>query len=523
MPDWEASLRASVMQYGVERSGGDAACWWVHEPVDPVEQEGCGESPGRVRAEDLSHLSCDTAGSEEAVSGAVLVVILSYLLVGALVVLLLRFVGRPDRVLTPMVLFIGIEVLAVWPPLIPTRESVLARVGLVPAVLAAVGLLAMVVTYVLFGGSRANGTGWRGDERVPGPQVRRSMTIGLAVLVGVLVAMGFVTFGGLPPLLSGGFSSLLDPLGHADQAALIRETRLSLTKGHTLLGEAYAGQGIINAVTEAGWRIAVITAVLCWTWSRTKRSLQVLLVVALLAFVFLGSAGPRSPLLLCVVAGLAALAIRYRMRVKHLMGAGLVALGLTLLIMPLSKGATGGETATQRFSATVERVTNGNGQNNAQIVHLITIGSLEPEGGRLFVERLQAMIPGVSAGDPFALRLTRLAYGGTSRTTGYSTPTQYGLLYADGGAPGVLIGYVVSGAVLALGWRRIVRLRSPLGAIVAVEGAIQLGYISVWGIHGVLSTAPVAALALLIASGPRGWSSVAASFGKPRMKEQRTS
>ncbi len=46
-----------------------------------------------------------------------------------------------------------------------------------------------------------------------------------------------------------------------------------------------------------------------------------------------------------------------------------------------------------------------------------------------------------------------------------------------------------------------VRIRSPLGAVVLVEGAILLGYVSVSGIHGVLSSGPVAALMLLIVAG----------------------
>ncbi len=441
-----------------------------------------------------------------------LLVIAAYLLVGALMVLLMRSVGRADRVLTPIALFIGIEVLAVWPALIPTSDSVLADVGPFPAILAGVGLLLMVVTYVVLGGANADAVGWRGDLRTPTAEAVRSLVIGLMLLVGALVVLGLFAFRGLPPLLTGGFESLLDPVGHADQATVIRETRLSLTKGHTLLGEEYEGQGIINAASETGWRIAVVVALLLWSWTRTKRSLQLLLLVCALAFVFLGSAGSRSPLLLCVVAAFAALAIRYRLKTQHLVITGLVAVAFTLLIMPLAKGASGGETATQRLTATIERITDGNGENNAQIVHLIGTGSLEPERGGLFVERLQAMVPGTSTQDPFALRVTRMAYGTGNQTTGYSTPTQFGLLYADGGPAGVLGGYLLSGALLALAWRRIVCIRSPLGAVVAVEGAILLGYLSVTGIHGVLATAPVAAIALLVAAGPHGWRTLVASL-----------
>ena len=442
---------------------------------------------------------------------AVFLAVASYLVIGALTVLLMRAVARTSKVLTPIALFMAIEVLAVWPALIPTADSTLADVGPFPAMLAAVGMLLMVVTYVILGGPTADATGWRDERRLPTHDQTRSMALGLKLLVAALVVLGLYAFHGLPPLLTGGFESLLDPVGHEDQAALIRETRLSLTKGHTLLGEDYAGQGIINAASETGWRVAVIVSVLLWTWTRTKRHMQLLLFTSFLAFIFLGSAGSRSPLLLCVVAGVAALAIRHRLKTKNLVTVAVVAISFTLLIMPLSKGASGGESPAQRLTATIERVTDGNGENNAQIVHLISSGSLEPEHGGLFIERLQAMVPGISAQDPFALRVTRLAYGTNNQTTGYSTPTQYGLLYADGGPAGVLAGYLLSGALLALAWRRIVRIRSPLGAAVAVEGTILLGYLSVTGIHGVLATAPVAAFALLIAAGPYGWRRFAAA------------
>jgi hypothetical protein len=296
-------------------------------------------------------------------------------------------------------------------------------------------------------------------------------------------------------------------VGNADQAAMIRETRLTLTKGHTLLGEQYAGQGIVNAANESGWRIAVIVGVLYWSWERSRRSLFLMLTVCVLSFVFLGSAGSRSPVILCGIGFVAALAIRYRMRMRHLVVMGVAGLAAVLLIMPLSKGASGGISTGDRTAEVIERVTEGNGQNNAQIVRLITAESLDLQNGGLLVDRLRAMLPGTSSGDPFALEVTRLAYGGDSETTGYSTPTQFGLLYADGGALWVLVGYVLSGLLLALTWRRIASVTSPIGAAIAVEGAISLGYLSVSGIHGVLSAALMAAVALTVVVSPRLWRS----------------
>ena len=438
---------------------------------------------------------------------SVTLVLTTYALVGGAIVLLLCGLGRQARVLTPVLFFVSVEVMAVWPALVPVDGSPLANLGAFPALLAAISLLAMVTTYVLFGGASVDASSWRRSAKVPSREEARCYGRGLVLLVAGLCVIGLLTFGGIPPMLSGGFSSLLDPVGNADQAALIRETRLSLTKGHTLLGEQYAGQGIVNAANESGWRIAVIVAALYWSWRRSRRSLLLMLTVCVLSFVFLGSAGSRSPVILCGIGFVAALAIRYRMRMRHLVVMGVAGLAAVLLIMPLSKGASGGITTGDRTAEVIERVTEGNGQNNAQIVRLISAESLDLQNGGLLVDRLRAMLPGTSSGDPFALEVTRLAYGGDSETTGYSTPTQFGLLYADGGALWVLVGYVLSGLLLAIAWRRIARVASPIGAAIAVEGAISLGYLSVSGIHGVLSAALMAALALTVVVSPSLWRS----------------
>jgi len=435
-----------------------------------------------------------------------------------LIAVLLRARGRPDRVMTPVALFVGVEVLAVWPALFPTEGSIMDVVGAFPLLLAVIGLVGMVTFYIMFGGAEADATVWRGVQQRPTADQSKSLTKGLALLVACLVVLGVVSFKGLPVILTGGLGSLFDPVGNADQVALIRETRLSLTKGHTLLGDAYAGQGFINATCEVGWRVAVIVATLAWSWNRTRSSLLAMLLVDALAFVFLASAGSRSPVILCGIAGIAAIAVRYRLTPKHIAGGMLLAFSLMLLISPLSKGAAGGETLVERSAAVAQRVTDGNGQNNAQIVRLVNSGSLEIENGGLFVERLKAMVPGTSSGEPFALRVTRLAYGSTEQTTGYATPTQYGLLYADGGPVGVIAGYLASGCLLALAWKRIVRIRSPLGAVVAVEGSILLGLVSVSGIHGLLSAAPLTALAVLIAAGPHCWSTLAGMIVRPPTK-----
>ena len=188
-------------------------------------------------------------------------------------------------------------------------------------------------------------------------------------------------------------------------------------------------------------------AALVWRWTRTTWSLVQFIGTSVLAFIFLASAGARLPLILAAIAVVAAITLTARPKVQSMVAISVVSIGLVLLIMPLSKGVSGGESIPERVEATYTRVTEGNGRNNAEIVNLINDGRLPLQHGGVFLQRTEAMLPGVSSSTPFAFTLTRLAYGTNTNTTGYSTPTQYGLLYADGGPLGVLFGYLLSGFV----------------------------------------------------------------------------
>ena len=97
---------------------------------------------------------------------AVCLLVMAAALAGSIVLLVVT--GRRDRVLSPVIFFVGTEVAAVWPPLIPgSRSAVIGNDG-GPLVLAATAMLTFVVAYVLMGGARANQARWRGfrpDER----------------------------------------------------------------------------------------------------------------------------------------------------------------------------------------------------------------------------------------------------------------------------------------------------------------------------------------------------------------------
>lgn len=402
--------------------------------------------------------------------------------------------GRRERLITPLVLFVTIEILAVWPALVPGVIAGGVIRSYVPLLTAAIGVAAFVVAYTLSGGGQVSVKRWRDRGAQPTESVVRQAGVGLAVWVVILIGIGVYRFGGVPPLLSGGIGGLIDPVTNSTQVDSLRETRRELTKGHTVMQQQYAGQGIFNALSETGWQLAVVTATLLATWSRTRRSVVRAVVVGVLAFIFLGSTGVRSGIIIAALGVVAVLAVRSRPRGGQLVSAALGVVGILLFIMPLTKGETAGTGVGSRLAAAITRISEGNGQNNAHIVSLVDRGVLEMGHGALFLERTLAMIPGPDAGEPFGLRLTRMAYGGGANTSGYSTPTQFGLMYADGGAAMVLVGYIASGVVVALLWRWLARVEAWYGPVLLAKGGISLAYVSVTGIHGL----PPAALMIFV-------------------------
>lgn len=419
------------------------------------------------------------------------VALVVYTLTLAMSLTVLRLTGTRSGAIGPVGIFIGIELAAVWPALLPSRSGLSGE----PAVVAGIGLLAYTLVYVLAGGNRPDLEQWREQITEVSAPVLGQMRLGLAGLVLMLTAIGVYQFGGPPPLLSGGLGSLIDPVGNVQEVSAIREARRELTKGHTVLGQGYAGQGIVNAVTSVGWQVAAAAATFLLA-QRDGRRKWPLVGVWLLSFVFLASAGSRSPIVLALIMSVATLLLTVRLRPRHLFATGAVGVFLVLLVMPLSKGAAPGEGGVGgRFLALLDRVSDGNGRNNAKIVELVDSGSMPVQHGGLFMERLMAMVPGVGSQDPFALRLTRLAYGGGENVTGYATPTQYGLMYADWGSAGVIIGYAASGMLVAVLWRRLLLWRPGVAPLIAGVAAVQLGYMTVTGVHG-LVTNGIIALAL---------------------------
>jgi hypothetical protein len=144
----------------------------------------------------------------------------------------------------------------------------------------------------------------------------------------------------------------------------------------------------------------------------------------------------------------------------------------------------------------------GNGRNTAHIINLTDDGKITVGHGSLLAERGRAVLPGVRDTEPFAYRVNQLVNGTNRNSTSYLTPTQFGLLYADGRWYGVLLGYLFSGAMLGAGWRALTRRTSVGSSLFAACAAVLLGKLAITGAPGLIASLGVAALAVAIVLTP---------------------
>ena len=413
---------------------------------------------------------------------------------GCCIVTLLSYTLRGWQRVTPIGAFLAFEIAATWPAFALYANQLEPKTEL-PLLCAIAGGLLATFAFWLAGGFKVDTSLLRFDGTSPAEtraQVHY-LTGAILLLSGVLVVISCYRHGGWPPLFSMGLRSLIDPVSNFADVDAMREGRRSMTKGY-LLGKAYAGQGFLNSLSVIGWQMVVVATACRALINGVRGSLFFTGFIGLTAFLFLGSSGQRSPIAFAAVGAVVSFMLYRDVNIKKIFLAIALLLALLIFIAPLSKGAKAGSSIRERQEAIVKRISTGNGQNNVAIVKLVESGSLSLGYGTVFTDKILVMIPGAPKKRPFALRLTEMVYGSGKNVTGFSTATQFGLLWADGAAMGVFVGYFCTGLVLAVVWRLLDKLRGPWAPVVAVQGALLLGYCSVTGIQAIVSAAVIMAV-----------------------------
>jgi hypothetical protein len=294
--------------------------------------------------------------------------------------------------------------------------------------------------------------------------------LAIVVFAAALIAMGTYLFRGLPPALSA-FETLINPLGHEGIYGEVREARREITKGYVLGESAWRGQGLMLTVSAVAWPMLAIMALSVWFKVRNRKWAVTTIAVTVLMVVYVGGAGQRGPLMFSVLTVLYALSLLRRIHVRTLIVLGVGVIALTLLIIPLGQYTSVGTSIQTRAQVATQRIFLGNASNSVMVMELAESGKLPYGWGRVIGERIYSSLPGIQVREPFAYRLAQLREEGGGRTT-YASTSYLGSWYADFGWPGVLLGFVATGAALA--WVQTVLLRphwTPLSVALAASAA----------------------------------------------------
>jgi hypothetical protein len=275
---------------------------------------------------------------------------------------------------------------------------------------------------------------------------------GVVILMVLLIGYGLWFFGGVSDATIAMVRQLFE--GRSDELArTVRDVRFESTKA-AMFGGAYRGQGAFKAVQTVGWSLITAYAAIRMVALPSIRRCLFVGAVLVAAWLVTAGIGSRGPFLEVIAVGIVAVSLRTPL--QPLACAGFVAALLGLAIL-LSFSSTKGSSLLQRERPLVvaseliaKRVALGNGTNDIAIMELIDDGTWEPRWGAWHARDLMAVMPGAPTEPPLARQLFVQLNPTKVNATTFNSHTLLGLLYADFGAWGVLIGMSAVGVLIAI-------------------------------------------------------------------------
>lgn len=326
--------------------------------------------------------------------------------------------------------------------------------------------------------------------------------IGLMLLIS---ALGFYLFRGVPSGTVAVISLVLgDDFGSV--AAMMADSRAAITKGH-YFGGADRGQGLIRELIAYAWPFAVLISAYCYSLTR-KRMYLVLVVIGFFAsFVFIAGDGTRAPFLNTIIIYAIGASLLRPLRIRHAVVVVGAVIGLAIAISAYSQKGHGFVEAESPVAAALEsigtRILLGNAINDARAIDLIDRDIVAHRNGALHLRDFQASIPGVAAARPFSYELYQLVMQG--RGTTYLTGTYLTKPYVDFGIVGVVVAYLVIGFAACAAFRLLLRLPSNPVTLAIISVAVHALAQMVLG-RGVITLGPSAiVLALCLALFSLAW------------------
>jgi len=399
-------------------------------------------------------------------------------------------------VLTPFFVFVGLELLILWPAAIYSYAVGISPYGY-PMVVTGLGFISFLLGFLLVSRlllpRRQEHLHYYQNLPVDTSLPEHHYLWGILFAAIILVLMGIFMYRGIPPV----FKHLMgwvpeEPVGYVSQS------RLQLTKGH-LFGQGYRGQGLIRSFMSVGWPFLIGLSLALY---RSKKRGQYIVIAALnslFAVIFIAGDGTRAPILFAIVSIFMVFSLLWRARIRHIVLLGLI--GTILFVgLSLSNGKIAIHEGDSPFSmvahalffdrnSLVKRVFSSasNGINTVHVIELIEDGSLDYRLGAVHLQKAILALPGAWGGLPFSHELSRLLNKKSSSS--FSTTTYLATLYIDLGLPGVMMGYLLIGVFIAMAEYVLYRSpKEPLRVTIAGLVGFFLGLMSLNGVVSFLSS-----------------------------------
>ncbi|MCH2203370.1 MAG: hypothetical protein MK102_15480 [Fuerstiella sp.] len=360
-----------------------------------------------------------------------------------------RMLSGGRMVVTPLVVFAGFEFLCTWPATVYFQEF--GNASVYAALLVAAAFLSFLFGYLLWMSVVARRSGLLRrflDKPLVCRQSPMAVLFAVTVTTVSLMAVGVYHFRGVPPVVST-FSQLLQGDGYSDSISELSAARYDNTKGH-YFGEKYRGGGLVQTVFGVGFPYLVLVTLFMSACTRKRVWLFLTIALAVLMVVFVGGSGQRFQIIMAVACIAVGGNICFGWSARRAFGSGLMLGCIMLLATPLSSQMIGVDSEENALLFTVtrafERICLGNGTHSLEVLDFVDSGALELGYGSIHLQKFISALPGVSYGTPFSSRVQQMR-GGTS--TAFASMNYYAVLYADFGAIGVLVGYMIIGILAA--------------------------------------------------------------------------
>ncbi|MBZ0218263.1 MAG: oligosaccharide repeat unit polymerase [Fimbriimonadaceae bacterium] len=313
----------------------------------------------------------------------------------------------------------------------------------------------------------------------------------MVVFIGFTIVVGWLYFGGFPPVVSS-IGSLLSGQLSSDAAIGVRDFRYTMTKAAYFGGE-YRGQGIFRAITYTNCAIIVSYFAFYFAARGSRKSALYLGLSILFAFIFVGGVGDRGPFLQILLISACAYSMMRPFRVMQLVKVGILTFAMFILLSSLStKGIyffqeEGFSGIFSLIDSLVSRIFRGNSQYDFMIIELVETDSWSLRWGAVHLRNIITAIPGINYGVPVSYELFAYLNPSSDRTT-FLSGTYLTHTYLDFGWFGSVIVYTIAGMLIAFisRYAEAKSCRSSITFLALPSLYFSLGKVIVYGIPGLI-------------------------------------